>query len=363
MKKFIRVLLIGTWLMVLHVSAHATIERIHGEDFCKYGNGCGADFQYPVLQGRTTTVTVEGQFVDLSTGLEVTGSGVTVSGVSASSSKKTIRIAVASNAAPGLRTVKLHYLVEVNGPDTFKILVLRKGRITAVDAPSHSQFFNEADVILTGENIGNAAVFQANFPGTAKVTESTDTRAVVHLQFNNGPLAEATGTLYLHDKAYPPEGGYLIAFLYSGISDDQGGSKVSILGPNALKSITFPDGSTVAPGGVLTIKVTLLRSVIPPLLRQKSIPPQNGATLFWQVVPSTSFQAAPGSGTWFSATGQNEVQITDGDSVLLKVRLVQAPSGCPSQGCDGQVQVRLGTTTANSSLLFQLKAFRILPGN
>ena len=64
MKIFIRVLLIATWLMVLHVSAaHATIERIHGEDFCKYGNGCGSDFQYPVLQGRTTAVTVEGQYV------------------------------------------------------------------------------------------------------------------------------------------------------------------------------------------------------------------------------------------------------------------------------------------------------------
>jgi hypothetical protein len=363
-RRLIQVLLIAAWTLVFQVSAvQATIEHIHGEDFCKYGNGCGSDFQYPVLQDRTTTVTLEGQYVDISTGLEVTGSGVTITGVSTSSSKKTIRIAVSSNAAPGLRTVKLHYLVEVNGPDTFKILVVRKGRITGVEAPPLTQFFSEADVILTGENIGNAAVFLATFPGTVKVAESTDSRVVVHLKFNNGPLAEITGTLYLYDKAYPVLGSVVTAFLYSGISDNQGGNKVTILGPNALHSITFPEGNTVAPGGVLTVKVTLLRSVLAPIGRQRVVASRTGEPFFWQVVPSTSFQAAAGSGTQFSPTGQNEAHVTEGDSVLLKVRLVQPPSGCPSQGCEGQVQVRLGNMNTNSPLSFQLKSFTMLPGN
>src|SRR5215467_8295976 len=106
MRKLIPGTLLLVWLLLAQVSpASATIESIHDEDFCKYGSGCTSDFEYPVRQDRTTTLTVEGQYVDLSTGLEVTGSGVTVTSVSASSSKKTIRIAVTPTATPGLHTV------------------------------------------------------------------------------------------------------------------------------------------------------------------------------------------------------------------------------------------------------------------
>ena len=49
-----------------------------------------------------------------------------------SSSNHKIKVSVSSDADPGVRTIKLHYAVEVNGPDTFKIRVLRAGRVTGI---------------------------------------------------------------------------------------------------------------------------------------------------------------------------------------------------------------------------------------
>src|SRR5215471_11622064 len=155
MRRVIESCLIVSLFVLLHASpARATIDRIVGGDVCIAG--CAKDVDYPVRQGQTTTVTVQGQYVDLSTGLEVTGSGVAVSGVATSSSSKSIRIVVDSSAEPGLRTVKLHYLAEFNGPDTFKIRVVRNGRVTNIDIPSPTQFFSDVTITMTGENLGNA---------------------------------------------------------------------------------------------------------------------------------------------------------------------------------------------------------------
>src|SRR5437660_11513720 len=96
MKRSIEGFLIVSLLVLLQASpVRATIDRIVGGDVCVAG--CTKDVEYPVRQGQTTTLTVEGQYVDLSTGLEVTGSGVTVAGAGTSSSKKSSRIVVDSS--------------------------------------------------------------------------------------------------------------------------------------------------------------------------------------------------------------------------------------------------------------------------
>ena len=363
MRRVIEGFLLASLFVLLQASpARATIDHIVGGDVCVFG--CAKDVEYPVRQGQTTTVTVQGQYVDLSTGVEVTGSGVTVSGTATSSSSKSIRIVVDSNAEPGLRTVKLHYLVEVNGPDTFKIRVVRNGRVTNIDVPSPTQFFSDVNITMTGENIGNAVLLgntmvrvgdnaysATTFSTPPELVENTSTRVVIHLHFNDGPLAEGFASLTLYDKSCGSICQNESKFRYNDTSF------ISITGPNALKSIDVPNA---AAGNLLNIKVTLLRPVVrnfksPTPVRANT----SGEPIFWQLLPANSFEAAPGSGTQYSATGQNQVYITPGsDSVLLTVRVK------PGSGGTGSVMVQFGSPSAyDVPLTSQQKNFSIYPSN
>jgi hypothetical protein len=355
MKRIAQSLLGMCLLMMLHPStAWATIEHIFGEDVCLAG--CSKDVAYPVRQGQTITMTVQGQYVDLSTGLEVSGSGVTVSSAGGSSGKKSIRIVVASNAEPGLRTIKLHYLVELNGPDTFNMVVLRNGHVTGVEIPSPTQFFTDVNITFTGVNIGNAGLFGNGMRvapsgynalnSSATLIESTDTRAVVHVHFDGDPLAEAAAAIDLFDKSCGPVCVGISKFNYND------NSYYSILGPNAIKTISFPNGSTVSPGGLLTVKVTLLRPVRSPnilALRTAISPLQKEQTLFWQLDPPAAFETALRAGISYNSSGQNQIPISVGsDSVLLIVRVLPTnPCGASSPyGCICDVRVSLGSANA-----------------
>lgn len=365
MKRSIEGFVIVSLLVLLQASpVRATIDRIVGGDVCI--SGCTKDVEYPIRQGQTTTLTVEGQFVDLSTGLEVTGSGVTVSSAGASSSSKSIRIAVDSNAEPGLRTVKLHYAVEFNGPDTFKIRVVRNGRVTNIDVPSPTQFFTDVNITMTGSNIGNAALVgngmlrssENSFSATSStvdLVENTATRAVIHLHFNTyGPLAEGFASIQLYDKSCGTICRDSSKFRYNATDF------ITITGPNALKSVDVPNSVSV--GSLLNIKVTLLRRVskgIADPTGSKGAALSGGVPIFWQLSPADSFEAAPGSGTQYSATGQNRVSIMPGnDSVLLTVRVKQVSAS------SGNVMVQFGSPTAyDAPLLYQQKNFSMFSAN
>lgn len=162
-----------------------------------------------LVQGTTSTVTVRGQYVDLCRRFNesdnpstVSGSGVTARKGATRSSEVEIEFTVAPDAAPGKRTVSLHYLVELYGFDKFDVTVNRKGRVTDVDVPSPTNFFQEVDVTLNGENIGNAGIsvqFGSISGATAELRSSTDTRAVIRLRFPT-VRAEATAGIVLFDK-------------------------------------------------------------------------------------------------------------------------------------------------------------------
>jgi hypothetical protein len=112
--------------------AMATIDIIKGSTCF---NGCKKDIVQLVAQGETFSFEVVGQFVDGSTGVEISGSGVSVSygtRKSGNNSSIIVKLAVGDNAAEGVRTVKLHYAIEMNGPDTFTIKVVRKGTINQI---------------------------------------------------------------------------------------------------------------------------------------------------------------------------------------------------------------------------------------
>jgi len=116
-------------------SAMATIGAIQS-DLCPNG-GCLPGTVHPVVVGKSTSMVVKGQYVDLSTSVEISGSGgVDVSygdRVGGSGSNIVVRFTVHPGAALGERTVKMHYAIETNGPDTFKIRVVRGGSIDRIE--------------------------------------------------------------------------------------------------------------------------------------------------------------------------------------------------------------------------------------
>jgi len=328
---------------------------------------------------------VRGQYVDLCRRFNESDNPSTVSGSGVTARKKAptrgsgllnpdqtevdIEFTVAPDAAPGKRTVSLHYLVELDGFDKFDVTVLRKGRVTDVDVPSPTNFFQEVDVTLNGENIRNAGIsvqFGSISGATAELRSSTDTRAVIRLRFPT-VRAEATAGIVLFDKACgstcPPR------LSYTGLSDGVK-TNVTIIGPNAVSSITFPDGSSVRVGSLLAIKIKLVRpakaaSTRPsPIVTIGSATRSGGETVHWQLVPSTGFEAAAGSGIAFSPTGLNQVRIPPGDEfVILTVRLAQVPSNCPQQGCLGRIQTRMINLNTDQPPFFKQESFTMLPPN
>ena len=336
MKRTLLVGLAATLILGLHASAAPrTITRIYGPpgELCSVSAPCDNTFAYPIEQGKAPIIDVEGQYVDLSTGLEVTGSGVTVSTPAGgtSSSNHKIKVSVSSDADPGVRTIKLHYAVELNGPDTFKIRVLRAGRITGIPEVHPADYFNDVNVALNGtkldnanvimlpEKIGTFSVGGAQVPqvvtltqstGSASIVSSSSTQTVVKVHFDGGPFAEGKGTLLLYDKQldgaeYRDVCKQHRSFCYGGLdSSSTNESTFHAVGPNAVSSITFPLGGTVAPGSPLTIQVKLVRPARP-----------GGEVVEWDVVPANSFSQASGSGTTFSPSAHNRVNVAAGDQL------------------------------------------------
>ena len=117
--------------------ANATISAI-ASDLCS-GAPCLPHVVQPVVRGvdgnKVSTMTVKGQFVDTSTAVEVSGSGVSVSygtRTHGNNSSIVIRFTVSPSAALGERTVRMRYAIETNGPDTFKIKIVRGGDVTEI---------------------------------------------------------------------------------------------------------------------------------------------------------------------------------------------------------------------------------------
>jgi len=344
-------------------AAPMTVTNIWGPpgELCIVTAPCNNSFPYPIVQGHTTTIDVEGQYVDLSTGLEVSPSAdVTVTSAGQSSSHKLVKIAVQSDASPGVRTVKLHYLVETNGPDTFKIMILRAGKVTSITTPTPGDYFNDVTVTFNGQHLDNAKAYvvptttgtfsvggsqvpqvvtltQTN--ATATVTSSTPTSASVKVHFDGGPFAEAKATIILFDAQLTNQDECVLhrVFCYQGSDPSTGSfpngqSTFDVVGPNAVSSITFQSGNQVTVGSQLIARITLV----------KPSQDQNGTVVHWQVIPSTSFAQAAGSGTPFSPTHDNSVTIPFHSQFKdVTVQLVSLPKGCDRRGCAGTFQTRM----------------------
>lgn len=344
--------------------AQATIERIEDDGICTPDRSsrsiCSVSKPYPLIAGRTVTVTLAGRFVDLATAVEVTGpAGVSASSVGTASSRKTIRLTVTNDATPGIRTLKLRYLVETSGPDTLTLVVLRRGVIGNITIPTPTEPFRSADLTIAGTNLDNVAVHITSRGSggqfNAFVFSSTATQANINVQTRGPDLnVRMNGILRLHDGA--SNGCEFDARYCYQKANGEANITFSLVGPNfvshiAALKVDTPDyqswSENIVEENVLKIIVTL-----------KEAAKGGGEKVFWQITPSTSFVAAAGSSTTYSSSGVNSVTVPAGQTRQeLRIKLERLPAGCPSQGCVGQVQAK---TQGQSEYLIQ--TFQMIPG-
>ncbi|MGB7070791.1 MAG: hypothetical protein WBD22_14955 [Pyrinomonadaceae bacterium] len=178
------------------INTFATISSIKS-DKCP-NPACLPNVTQPVVRGvsssKASTMQIFGSFVDTSTAVEVSGSGVSVSYGDrnpGNNSSIVVRFSVSPSAALGERTVKMRYFVETNGPDTFKIKVVRGGQVTDIkrvvfsgDKSSATRNYLEPTAIpvdepvilrFSGRSIGNAKIHpNSNIANIEKVSCTED---------------------------------------------------------------------------------------------------------------------------------------------------------------------------------------------
>ncbi|MCA1602335.1 MAG: hypothetical protein LC776_12065 [Acidobacteria bacterium] len=397
MKRMIQGLLTVSFLVVLSAPpVRADVTKVSG------GLGCGANADriaecnptqpIRIRQGTITLVRVKGQdLTAMGNTVDVSGSGITARKITAhtiapgegfGTDQLDLELTVPTNAAAGERTVTVNHNICLGCPKKykFKILVVHFGKVTGVSGTEPNDFFQEVTLTFTGERLGDAGVrvvppsTSSSIGGsqipqvittpnpdgtTAEILNNTETSIQVKLRFPE-LRAETTQRLQFFDKNCD-------CSVYQGLNNNVLFSTVTIRAKdNFIDAIEFPNGNSVRVGSLLTIRIKLARPVRSATTRPgviiTAIKP--GEPFRWQLVPSTVFEAAPGSGTLFNPTGLNSVTIPPGnDSVTLTVRLKQVPSGCPEQGCTGQIQTRINNFNSDQPPFFKSVQFTILPGN
>lgn len=219
--------------------ANATITAI-ASDLCP-NPACLPSAVQPVVRGvgsnRVSTMTVKGHFVDLSTAVEVTGSGVTVSygdRAHGSQSSIVIRFTVSPSADLGERTVRMRYAIETNGPDTFKIRVVRGGNVTEIkrkvvsgnrQTGTSTSYVDPTSIPLgspiilrfRGTNIGNATLkVPGGVTNVQKLSGCTETECEIQMTFTQSGSRDlhlfdgSAGNLQIKPLAFK--------FYYAGVS-------------------------------------------------------------------------------------------------------------------------------------------------
>ncbi|NOS78915.1 MAG: hypothetical protein HOP35_13315 [Nitrospira sp.] len=125
-----RRLLTTAFLLCSFEPAHATIENIEGTLTCR--NGCNRTTVQKVAQGGTFTFRVFGQWVDTASEVQSDFNYAIVNRKHGQGSYIDIKLVVGQYMDPGERTVKIRYPVEVNGYDSFKLRVVKRGTISSV---------------------------------------------------------------------------------------------------------------------------------------------------------------------------------------------------------------------------------------
>jgi hypothetical protein len=237
--------LFSVLLLILTSTASATINTIKGTLSCF--QGCPASTTQNIVPGKTTSFEVVGQFVDLSTGVTIDGNGVLVSygaRTSGAGSSIVVNFNVASTAAAGDHTVQMHYLVETNGPDTFKVHVVNKGTITSITPLTNIPLNQVVHLVVTGTKLDKARVATSvNYQNARILAGATNGQCTVELEFTQngqGPLRLFDSTLTDSQLSLANTD-----FVYTGSPTMQFGSQL-VSNPGIIPTIPVGGGS-IAP--------------------------------------------------------------------------------------------------------------------
>ena len=224
-------------MLGMRSSAMATIASIQS-DLCP-NPACLPGVVHPIVAGKQTSMVVKGQFVDLSTRVEISGSGVSVSygdRVGGSGSYIVVKFNVSSSADLGERTVKLRYAIETNGPDTFKIRVVRGGTVDQVQQripgliPGTTRLIaadtipinQRVTLVFSGSRLGNARIApRLGVSNPQTLAGCSETRCEFQLEFTQGGSLDVN----LFDASVQPNPNTLLYKFFYG-----GAEKVTVLG-------------------------------------------------------------------------------------------------------------------------------------
>ena len=193
-------------------SAMATVETIKGTLTCFIG--CNRNVVQLIAQGEHHSFEVVGRFVDTSTAVEITGSGVSVSYGTrkpGANSSIIVNFVVNGTAAPGERTVRMRYAIETSGPDTFKVRVVRKGNISQIQyrrplpfrpgggpatelvPPTRLPLNQRLVLIVTGTRLSNVEVRpETTYQNVRVLPGATESTCAIEIEFTGpgqGPLS------------------------------------------------------------------------------------------------------------------------------------------------------------------------------
>jgi hypothetical protein len=194
----IKVMLLAAMNFIIAGSASASITTIKGTLACFVG--CNRDVVQKIAQGETFAFEVVGQFVDTSTSVEITGGGVDVSYGTrkhGSGSSIIVKFDLTNGADPGERTVRMRYAIETNGPDTFKVRVVRKGSVTSI-TPATAPLNQVVHLVLTGTRLDHIEIRDtSSIKNVSVLAGATSGRAEVDLEFT----ANGAQHLQVYDSA------------------------------------------------------------------------------------------------------------------------------------------------------------------
>jgi hypothetical protein len=239
----------------------------------------------PFAQGRATTYVLKGPNLGGTAVVEGLGTGVTLVNLAPQwiPSQVTLGLHVLATATPGLRTVTLR---KAKAPwqtvgdliDRLDIYVVRIGGFD-MTAPTPSSYFTEAGFRVRGSQLNAAVVLAEGWPAGTTATvdpSSTGDFAIVRLRFP-APLAEASGDILFHDKGMPTfcrnrPGTYF--YKVSGTTSIM--KRLRVLGPNAVKTLGFPWGSSYGWAQEVTARLTFVQPIR-----------DGGETVYWSIAAAT----------------------------------------------------------------------------
>jgi len=353
-------------ILVLFATGFASAyDRIEG--------GLRCESRVVVFQGQSTSVEVFGQGMDFAEDNHVTVSG---SNVTATITKHhngaenqlrgkgligsiELRITATATAGTGDRTITLHF--PTGATDTVPVKVVRPASINNATYPTLSGPFETVDITFTGVGLSNAGVTAQlkrdsssplrdaagqDVPGsqsvyvsaTKNVQTNTDDQVVVTVRFygpGNAAIQLTQATVEVTLRSSGCNG--LAAFGTDGLKRTI--TITAPLGKNYVQSITFPYGSTVSVGSLLTIEVRLLRPATAPLLTigakaggqpltggSVRLLPQ-GEVVYWQFDSPQHYEGT--ATTSYSTTAKNQLVIPWGNQTgQITVRV----KSCPGNG-------------------------------